>query len=188
MTRFSRSAAIVLALSILAVPAIAEAATKVKVALFDMSAAAPFGTSGPGPGGGFGMMGRGGMMGWGSGMGWGQGPGGGGGMMNGMMSVRADATTVSAGEVEFDVTNWSRSIVHEMLVVAVDSPDAPLPYDYTNQIVVEGQIKSLGETGELSPNASMALSLDLPAGNYLLICNVPGHYAAGMALPLTVTP
>ncbi len=188
MTRLSRLAAGALALSILAVPAVADAATKVKVALFDMSAAAPFGAGGPGQGGGFGMMGRGGMMGWGAGMmGWGNGPGG-GGMMNGMMSVRADATTVTAGEVDFDVTNWSRSIVHEMLVVAVDLPDAPLPYDYTNQIVVENQIKSLGETGELSPNASKQISLDLPAGNYLLICNVPGHYAAGMALPFTVTP
>jgi uncharacterized cupredoxin-like copper-binding protein len=185
MNHLSRLAG-ALALSMLTVSA-ADAATKVKVALFDMSAAAPFGVSGPGPGaGGFGMMGRGGMMGGGM-MGWGPGPGG-GMMMNGMMSVRADTTTVAAGQVDFDVTNWSRSIVHEMLVVAVDAPDAPLPYDYTNQIVVENQIKSLGETSELPPNSSEVLSLDLPAGNYLLICNVAGHYAAGMVLPFTVTP
>jgi uncharacterized cupredoxin-like copper-binding protein len=28
----------------------------------------------------------------------------------------------------------------------------------------------------------------LAAGSYLLICNLPGHYAAGMAVPLNVTP
>ena len=97
----------------------------------------------------------------------------------GMMSIRADASTVKAGNVTFDVTNWSRSIVHEMLVIAVDSPDAALPYDYGKQQVIEDQVKMLGETDELQPNASKTLTLDLPAGNYLLICNVPGHYGSG---------
>lgn len=179
MTRISGIAAGLLALALLAAPA--AAATKVKVALLDMSAVAGVNMPGPaqGQGFGYGMMGR-GMMGWG--------PGPGRGMGMGMMSIRADATKVKAGEVDFDITNWSRSIVHEMLVVAVDSPDAPLPYDYDKGVVPEEQVKSLGETGELAPNASGELSLDLPAGDYLLICNVPGHYAAGMVLPFTVTP
>lgn len=157
----------------------------VTVALFDMTAAGQ-GFLGQGNGmmgqGGFGMMGRGGL---GQGM---MGQGVGNGMMGqGMMSIRTDKSTVKAGEVTFDVTNWSRSIVHEMLVVAVDSPDAPLPYDYSKQAVVEDQVKSLGETEEMQPNASKEISLDLTAGTYLLICNVPGHYAAGMQTVLTVT-
>jgi uncharacterized cupredoxin-like copper-binding protein len=162
-------------------PALAET---VKVALIDMSAVVPAG-AGAGTGMmspgmmGFGMMGQ-GMMGRGS-----YGPG----MMGvGMMSVRVDKTSVKAGQVTFDVTNWSRSVVHEVLMVAVDSPDAPLPYDYSKQTVVEDQIKSLGETEELKPNASKSIELTLSPGNYLLLCNVPGHYAAGMAVPFTVTP
>ena len=79
------------------------------------------------------------------------GRGGGQGMMMGMMSVRADRTSAKAGPVTFDVTNWSRSVVHEMLVVAVDSPDAPLPYDFSKQIVPEDQVKVLGETASFSP-------------------------------------
>ncbi len=165
----------------LATPALAET---VKVALIDMSAVIPAG-SGPGTGMmgpgmmGFGMMAP-GMMGRGS-----FGPG----MMGmGMMSVRADKTSVKAGQVTFDVTNWSRGVVHEMLVVAVDSPDAPLPYDYNKQTVAEDQIKKLGETEELQPNASKSIELTLSPGNYLLLCNVPGHYAAGMAVPFTVAP
>jgi len=40
----------------------------------------------------------------------------------------------------------------------------------------------------MQPNASKTLDVTLAAGSYLLICNVPGHYAAGMVTPLTVTP
>jgi len=183
----------------------AEPATTVRVALLDMTAvasgAAGVGMMGYGPG----MMGPwgagpGGMMGYGPGMmgPWGAGPGGGGmmgpgmmggGMMgHGMMAVRADQDSVPAGTITFDVTNWSRSVVHELIVVAVDSPTAPLPYDYNSWRVVEDQIKLVGDSGELSPSASKTLELKLTPGNYLLICNVAGHYAAGMALPLTVRP
>ena len=160
----------------------ADSTNTVTVALFDMTAA---GHGFMGQGGGFGMMGRGGF---GEGM-MGQGFGGGfGGMMGpGMMSIRTDKSSVKAGEVTFNVTNWSRSLVHEMLVIAVDNADAPLPYDSDKQRVIEEQIKSLGETNEMQPNALKTLSLNLTPGTYLLICNVPGHYGAGMQTVLTVT-
>ena len=173
MKRFSTMlAGCAIAATALVTPAAAET-TAVNVALMDMSAVA----SGP-MGQGFGMMGMmsPGMMGRG-----GYGPG-----MMGMMSVRADKTTAKAGSVTFEVTNWSRSVIHEMVVIAVDSPDAPLPYDFSKQIVPEDQVKMLGETNELQPNASKAVELTLTPGTYLLVCNVPGHYAAGMVLPFTV--
>lgn len=178
-----------------------EPATMVRVALLDMTAVASGGTGvgmmgyGPGMMGPWGAGPGGGMMGYGQGMmgPWGPGPGGGGmmggGMMgHGMMAVRADRDSVPAGTITFDVTNWSRSVVHELIVVAVDSPTAPLPYDYNSWRVVEDQIVRAGDSGELSPSASKTLELKLAPGTYLLICNVAGHYAAGMALPLTVTP
>jgi uncharacterized cupredoxin-like copper-binding protein len=168
-----------IAAAALVTPAAAET-TAVNVALVDMSAV----TSGP-MGQGFGMMGSGmglGMM--SPGM---MGRGGGQGMM-GMMSIRADKTSAKAGTVTFNVTNWSRSVVHEMLVLAVDSPDAPLPYDFSKQIIPEDQVKALGETNELQPNGSKSIELTLASGNYLLVCNVPGHFAAGMVLAFTVAP
>lgn len=166
--------------------AFADAAdsSTVTVALFDMTAAGQ-GFMGQG-GGGFGMMGRGGF-GQGGMMGQSFGQGFGGMMGPGMMSIRLDKSSVKAGGVTFDVKNWSRSLVHEMLVIAVDNADAPLPYDYAKQQVIEVQVKSLGETNEMQPNASKALTLQLTAGTYLLICNVPGHYGAGMQTVLTVT-
>jgi uncharacterized cupredoxin-like copper-binding protein len=202
------AAAFLLLLSAAAAVAADPSAT-VRVALLDMTAVA-------GPGAGVGMMAPGGGnpwdgYGWGNGMmgggmmgggpagggmmgggGWGPGMMGGGmmgGVMGrGMMSIRADSTSVKAGAVVFDVTNWSRSLTHEVVVVAVDSADAPLPYDYNAMRVVEEQVTMAGETGELAPSASKALELTLKPGSYLLICNLPGHYAAGMVLPFTVTP
>lgn len=147
-----------------------EAAT-VKVALLDMSSAMPMGMMG------YGMMGP-GMM----------GPGMMGQGMMGMMSIRTDKPTVKAGTVTFDVTNWSRSVLHEMLIVSVDNPNAPLPYDYTRAQVPEEQIKVLGEAEDIQPSQSKTLEVTLPQGTYLLICNLPGHYAAGMVTPFSVTP
>ncbi len=164
----------------------------VKVALTDMSSAMSGwrgrgmmgGGQGQGGNWGPGMMGP-GMMGWSHP---GQGSNSGPGMMGMMgMAVRIDHDTVKAGLVRFDVTNWSRGMIHEMMIVAVDNPQAPLPYDYTQAKVAEDQVKVLGDTENLQPNGSKSLDVALTPGTYLLICNVPGHYAAGMVTPLTVT-
>jgi uncharacterized cupredoxin-like copper-binding protein len=181
----------------------ADEATTIKVALLDISSIMPMGTPGYGmmspgwwqgqgtpnpstPGPGMGMMGQGW---WGQGYGM-MGPGmmTGQGMMGGMMSVRLDKPTVKAGAITFDVTNWSRGVLHEVLVVSVDNPSAPLPYDYSQARVPEEQVKVLGEAADLQPNMSKTFQLTLGPGSYLLICNVPGHYATGMWVPLNVTP
>jgi uncharacterized cupredoxin-like copper-binding protein len=170
--------------------AFAEDQTTIKVALTDMSSSTGMGPMGqymmgPGYGSGQGMMGGYGMMrpgyGWGPGM-MGQ------NMMMGMMAIRIDHDAVKAGAVKFDVTNWSRMMVHEMLIVAVDDPSTPLPYDYNAAKVPETEVKVLADTSELQPNLSREVEVTLAPGTYLLICNVAGHYAAGMATPLRVTP
>lgn len=144
----------------------AEGKIAVKVALLDMSAVM-----------GMGMMGMGQGMGMGTAM-----------MGQGMMTIRTDQGSVKTGAVSFDVTSWSRSLIHEMLVVAVESPTAPLPYSYNDAKVVEDQIKVLGDVADLAPNASKTFEVTLAPGSYLLVCNVPGHYAAGMVAALTVVP
>lgn len=175
--------------------AAAAEATVVKVALLDMSSLFGAGPARRGMMGAPMMQNGWGMPGW-----WGQGPGQGGWMgpgmmgqgpragMMGMMSLRADHSTVRSGAVHFDVTNWSKGMLHEMLVIAVDEPGAPLPYDYGEAKVPEQQVQILGDTSELQPNASGSLDVTLAPGAYLLICNIEGHYASGMATALTVTP
>lgn len=184
----------------------------VKVALLDMSSIAgpgmgpgrmgwgPWGQDnqqkrGPGmmgPGGqrvGPGMMGPGWNWGGNSGAGWMAGHMMGPGMMGmGMMSVRVTKPSAKAGKIRFEVANYSASIVHELEVVAVDDVNAPLPYDYNTAKVKIDKAKSKGEVEDVAPATEKVLELTLPAGNYLLICNLPGHYAAGMAAPFAVTP
>lgn len=167
----------------LAPTTVAEAQTTIRVALTDMSSSMGMSMMGQGmmvPGAGSmmgpGMMGQ-GMMGQGSGT----------GMMMGMMAIRTDQDHAKSGSIKFDVTNWSRSLKHEMLIVATDNPNAPLPYDFASARVLEEQVKVLGDTSELSPSQSKVLDVKLEPGSYLLICNVNGHYAAGMAIPFTVT-
>ncbi len=209
MPNFARAAGAVLSFALLlATPASAGAPSDaaepsmVKVALLDMTAifgpgeATGFSGYGPGvmgqgygPGYGPGMMGQGyggpGMMGQRNGPGY-MGRGYGMQGMMGMMSIRTNVASVKTGKIAFDVSNLSRSIIHEMLVVAVDNPNAPLPYDYSTGQVPEQQVKVLGETEDMEPNAEKTITLDLAPGSYLLICNVPGHYASGMWTALTV--
>lgn len=189
-----RRSVLPLAATALAAPfahASAEAApTTVRVALLDASSVMPPGHGpGRGPmGWGFGPQGGAGMMGGYGGPGMMGGYGGGPGMMGiGMMSIRTDHTDVKAGPVRFEVTNWSRSALHEMLVVAVDHVGAPLPYDAQSGRVPEDQVRVLGDTDDLPPNGSKVVDVTLAPGAYLLVCNLPGHYAAGMVTPLTVS-
>ena len=52
-----------------------------------------------------------------------------------------------------------------------------------------GKAKEDGKVGgvaNISAGVSRKLVLDLPAGHYVLICNVPGHYQLGMRTALTV--
>ena len=101
------------------------------------------------------------------------------GPMMGMMSIRIDHATVKTGKVELDVTNWSRSVLHEVLLVPVDSPDASLPYDYGTGRVIEDQVRVLADSSELQPSQSKILDVDLQPGAYLLLCNVPRPLCVG---------
>ncbi len=45
---------------------------------------------------------------------------------------------------------------------------------------------SVGEIGGVEPSQTKTLKLSLKAGHYALLCNLPGHYAAGQYADLTV--
>jgi uncharacterized cupredoxin-like copper-binding protein len=52
--------------------------------------------------------------------------------------------------------------------------------------VDEERAGHLGEVSELEPGKTGALRLDLKPGNYLLFCNIPGHFMAGMWTSFTI--
>lgn len=103
------------------------------------------------------------------------------------MMIKADQESVKAGPVKFLVSNDSKSLVHEMIVVSVANPDAALPYDKKDDRVIESKIKDLGEASDLPPGTKKTLSLTLEPGHYILMCNQPDHYKTGMRVNLAVT-
>jgi hypothetical protein len=49
--------------------------------------------------------------------------------LQGGMQMKLDYSSVKAGAVTFRVTNESKALVHEMLVIRTDLPVTALPYD-----------------------------------------------------------
>ncbi len=103
------------------------------------------------------------------------------------MMIKTDEKSVKAGPVKFEVSNDSKDLVHEMIVVSVANPNARLPYDRKHNRVFESKIKDLGEASDLNPGEKKTLSLTLKPGNYILICNQPTHYKSGMRTNILVT-
>jgi uncharacterized cupredoxin-like copper-binding protein len=103
------------------------------------------------------------------------------------MKMTATPDSVKAGRITIHATNKSQALVHEVIVVRPSAKGAALPYDEKQGEVIEKQIKDLGEVSDLPPGKSGSLTVRLPPGSYLLICNQPNHYKAGMWTQLTVT-
>jgi uncharacterized cupredoxin-like copper-binding protein len=112
----------------------------------------------------------------------------------GMMRVLTSATSAPAGIVSFKVTN-SGYLRHELVVLPLPPGQAP----GTRAVTADGQVDESGSLGEASATCAAGegqgiaagstgwLSLHLPVGRYELLCNLPGHYAAGMYAELDVT-
>ena len=100
------------------------------------------------------------------------------------MSVQLSTATVPAGPVTFDITNTGAA-EHEFVILKTDIDAAALP-----EADEEGKATEIGHVDEIDPvpsGESRSLSVTLGPGNYLLVCNKPGHYAAGMRAAFTVS-
>jgi len=94
--------------------------------------------------------------------------------------------------VMFNVTNVSGVLVHEFVVIRLKKGQTynnlPISTDPSSEYfggVDENALGPfiMGEIEDLPPGGSGAVTLGLPPGDYALICNLPGHYAAGMRSP-----
>jgi hypothetical protein len=83
-------------------------------------------------------------------------------------------STVAAGKVTFVATNGGK-VPHEMVVVRTDSR----PRDLLKGAKAS-EAGSVGEIGEFKAGGTARVTLDLKPGHYLLLCNLPGHFKAGM--------
>lgn len=106
----------------------------------------------------------------------------------GAMSLKLDTATAKAGPITFVVHNDAVSEEHEMVVVKLKSADETIPFNKKKDRVNEKKMTSMGEVADLKPGADGTLTATLQPGNYLLFCNIKGHYAAGMQAKFIVTP
>ena len=101
--------------------------------------------------------------------------------------VRPDAAVVPAGTVSFRILNQGPT-THEFIVVRTDRPPDKLPLQDDGLTVNEEArgIDLLDEAEGLDIDDRQTLVLDLTAGNYVMYCNLEGHYLGGMHAELTV--
>ena len=101
--------------------------------------------------------------------------------------VRQEATAVPAGTVSFRVRNQGPT-THELIVVRTDRPPDKLPLQDDGLTVDEEApgVELLDEAEGLDIDDRQTLVLDLTPGNYVLYCNLEGHYLGGMYEALTV--
>lgn len=99
--------------------------------------------------------------------------------------VKTDANTAKAGEVVFTITN-DGTIGHEFLVVKTDIASGEIPLDGDHFAEPTDGIEVIDEIGEFGKGTTETLTLNLDAGNYQLVCNLPDHYSAGMHMEFTV--
>lgn len=100
-------------------------------------------------------------------------------------AVEPSVDSVPAGAVTFNASSEG-VIFHNFKVIATDlAPDA-LPVDDALFAVDEEQVDIVANTADLNPGEQETLTVELAAGSYVLICNVPTHYGAGMTVAFTV--
>ena len=103
------------------------------------------------------------------------------------MMLMVSPHQVKAGEIVFHIKNISKDLTHEVLVIKPPAKLSEMPYSQKQNRLIESKIDKLADSGSQKPGQSYTMKVHLAPGKYLLICNQPGHYRAGMRAWLTVT-
>ncbi len=102
------------------------------------------------------------------------------------MGFTPNKYVIPHGDVTFVATNTSELQIHEMLVVPIADVTAPLPYNPDTERMDEEAAGVIGEVPETEIGATGSVTLSMAPGTYMLLCNLPGHYAMGMWTLITV--
>ncbi|MFI5054360.1 MAG: sulfocyanin-like copper-binding protein, partial [Acidimicrobiia bacterium] len=97
--------------------------------------------------------------------------------------------TIKAGTVNLEAANFG-TIQHELLVFKSDLAPSAYPVDKDGNIIEDDpSITLLSDGDNLDPGTTQTRTVDLTTpGTYLFVCNIPGHFKAGMFSVVTVTP
>lgn len=91
--------------------------------------------------------------------------------------------TVKHGTVTFSVKNTG-SLKHEFIVLKTNVAAGKLPIKGTKAVLV-GKVE--GKLSAVQPHQTKTLTVKLPAGKYILLCNLPAHYKAGQRAAFKVS-
>lgn len=97
------------------------------------------------------------------------------------MSIRLSSSRAQSGAVTLEASNTG-AIPHQLVVLKTSKGAANLGGG--NTVPETGRI---GGIPSLNPGQSKTLQIRMSPGHYALICNLPGHYSAGMHADLQVT-
>ena len=97
-------------------------------------------------------------------------------------SLAVTPASVKSGKTTFKVTN-AGSEKHEFVVLKTDTPQDKLTPGPGGDVSEDGKVN---EIEPFDPNATKSLTLNLKPGNYILLCNLPGHYQRGIHTGFTV--
>jgi uncharacterized cupredoxin-like copper-binding protein len=95
-------------------------------------------------------------------------------------SIAPTPGKAAAGKVSFTVANAGK-IEHEFVVLRTNKSAGDLLKGKE-----ANEAGNVGEIGSVLPGQTKKLTLNLKAGHYALICNLPGHYTAGQHADFTV--
>jgi uncharacterized cupredoxin-like copper-binding protein len=101
-------------------------------------------------------------------------------------SIIANPAVVPAGRLTLKVSNVGKAR-HELVVIKTDNDPAHLPTNSTGAIENGQGDEKIAELSKVPAGSTRKLAVDLEPGMYVLICNLPGHYGAGMHTGLTVS-
>ena len=90
--------------------------------------------------------------------------------------------TAKAGTVKFGIKNEG-GMEHSFELIKTDLPFDKLPTTADAKAKEDGLIK---QVKSLAVGKVEVVTADLAAGNYVIICNVAGHYQLGMRAAFTV--
>jgi uncharacterized cupredoxin-like copper-binding protein len=96
-------------------------------------------------------------------------------------AISLDAYSHTAGSITFDLTN-SGTIAHEFLIVRSDLTSTALlaNVDAATKRIDEALLDVIDEQPEYEPGVPGTVTVTLTPGHYVVMCNIEGHYKAGM--------
>jgi len=101
---------------------------------------------------------------------------------DGKYYLTATPGSVTAGKATITFKNVGTK-VHEV-VVLTDTPADKLKVGANHEVSEDA---SVGEDSETDPGKTKSTTINLPPGNYVMVCNIERHYEKGMYAAFTVS-